>query len=77
MSADRISAAELRAMGINIDASIPDCATTSRSGMTCSVVSSFMDGDTLQANLSVTISEPLTWVEVTVLVEKCQPPSTL
>lgn len=69
-----ISAGELRAIGLNVPADIPDCATVPR----CSVHYKAgddkpdqvaIDSNVLVVDIAVTFSEPFKWFEATVVVK--------
>jgi hypothetical protein len=66
----RITAGELRAMGYAIPDNIPDCGNIPRHSMQMRATGGDVSGDTLTMNLEVTFTEPFTWFEATVTVDK-------
>lgn len=72
MDDDRISAGELRELGVPVPENIPDCATVPRRSMQLKVGSSSVapDKQTLNMNFDVTFTEPFKWFTATVFIEK-------
>jgi len=70
MSADRITAGELRSWGISVPDSIPDCGNIPRSSMIISADNdqSKLEGDILTVGMSVTFTEPFQWIEVPITI---------
>lgn len=76
MNADRITAGEIRALGIPVPLEIPDCGHISRVGFAAAMAASARGANissvdnTLSINMSLQIDEPFQWIELTVVAEK-------
>jgi hypothetical protein len=68
VSPDRITAGELRAMGLAVPDSIPDCGNVARSSMVIRQTGSELKGDVLNVGMSVTFTEPFQWVTVPITI---------
>jgi hypothetical protein len=67
-----VTAAELRAMGVQLDATVPDCAWVPRSALKVGVGEARFDPEDRSRILvpaTLTLEEPLRWIEVAVTVE--------
>ena len=69
-----ISAGELRAIGLNVPADIPDCATVPRCSVHCKAGDdrpdqAASDANVLAFDIAVTFSAPFKWFEATVVVK--------
>lgn len=71
MHTNRITAGELRAMGMQIDARVPDCASVPRSALRFKDAQCRMGTKPGQmiARLSFELAAPFEWVEVSTIVE--------
>lgn len=67
-----ITAGALRAIGIAVKPSVPDCATVPRHAMKWEIESQDCDVDTqtLTTNLVLSFTEPFSWVEVRATISK-------
>lgn len=74
---DRITAGELRAMGIPISPHVPDCGHISRSAIDLKMnpngKTSATDDGVLTTPLLMQITEPFQWVEATITATKADP----
>lgn len=71
MSKDgRISAGDLRVMGVQLEDEIPDCATVDASAVTIALSESEVTKDAINIGYEVTITEPFEWVEVNVTIPR-------
>ena len=66
---DRISAGELRNLLCPIPDTIPDCATSLRSGVSITFNDVTMEGDKLVADFLYTFSAPFEWLEVPIAIK--------
>lgn len=68
MSDDLVSAGELRAMGIPVPDTIPDCATTKRSAIRMHVGPTTGDpgARTVNVRVDVAFDAPFEWIEMKV-----------
>jgi hypothetical protein len=70
MLPDEISAGELRAMGLKIDSSIPDCAVAPRSGLIVGEVDLDTDEGVTSLGMNMTFTGKFTWVSATIKATK-------
>lgn len=64
---DLITAKQLRAEGVVICPSVPDCATVPRSSLEFQYKSVGIVNGQLQVGVSVTLTKPFTWVSATIV----------
>jgi hypothetical protein len=72
MRKDRLYAGELRAMGIPIDDSVPDCAHVAREACIFSIGDTNIEGDKIVMDYTITFTEPFKWVSVNVTIDAGQ-----
>ncbi|MCU0912997.1 MAG: hypothetical protein MUC88_00365 [Planctomycetes bacterium] len=60
---DRISAAELRALGCDISADIPDCASVPRAALVFEECECDFEGEVLRCQIPIRVNAPFEWVE--------------
>jgi hypothetical protein len=65
---DRITAGELRALGVPVPESVPDVAGVPRNSTHVEMGDARMKGNTLKATLKYTITAPFEWIEVDFIV---------
>ena len=73
---DRITAGEIRALGIPVPDQVPDCGNISRAGFQAALGFAMShakleaSGHTMTMDMSIKFDEPFEWVDVTVEVTK-------
>lgn len=67
---DRITAGELRAMGLPVPDDIPDCGNVARASLRVTLGPDKIEDGVLITNFAVTFTEPFTWVAVKITIDK-------
>ena len=68
VTVDALYAGELRAIGCDIPANIPDCAWVPRHGVKYRPLFTDFDGATLTMQTGISFTEPFTWIVVPVMI---------
>lgn len=69
-ASDRISAGELRALGVPISETVPDCATVERSAVHFHSKVAGATNDTLHLDVAVSFTRPFEWVTLAAMITK-------
>lgn len=67
---NRVSAGELRQLGLNVPDGVPDCATVRRSAIRMKVSDTQCSPSTISFGVDVEILDAFEWVEITFVASK-------